>query len=305
MNPRRFPSVFISCLSLCIILLLIDANLNPVTNLKTKPEKFLAANWKCNLQNPNSIDDLVDDLNTMYSSLTQHHTSTVKICVNPPHVFLDRVRRRLHDDIAVGAQNLYDATGPNSDNTGTVTPTALSALGVSHVLLGHSDRRNGLGETDRLIADKVRLALENGLGVILTIGELKYQRRFGLALRTLRKQLAAAAKAVPSDSGGGDWDKIVLAYEPVWSVGEGATPCSPSEAQRVNAYLRKWIRKNVGEKAAESVKLTYTGSVNEGNAESYAGLEDVDGFVVGRAGLDAERLGQIVRTLASSVVEKQ
>jgi len=286
--------------------LIIDANDN--TNTKpSKPKKFLAANWKNALQTPATIDTLVDDLNHLYSTtLTPHQTSTVQLCVNPPHIFLDRVRQRLHPSIAVGAQNLYDSTGPNnSANTGSVTPTALVGLGVTYVLLGHSDRRNGLGEDDRLIADKVRLALEAGLEVILTIGELGWQRRFGLALRTLRKQLAAAAKSIPGDDEGGGWDKIIVAYEPVWSVGEGATPCSPSEAQRVNAFLRRWVRKNVGERAAESVRLTYTGSVNEGNAESYAGLEDVDGFVVGRAGLDARRLGAIVGTLAASVAGKE
>lgn len=284
-------AILLSWFLFITLLLMTDAS----DNTKPIPKKFLAANWKNAIQTPSKIDTLVDDLNHLYSTtLTPHQISTVQLCVNPPHVFLDRVRQRLHPSIAVGAQNLYDSTGPNRENTGSVTPIALAGLGVKYVLLGHSDRRNGLAETDRLIADKVRLALEAGLEVILTIGELGWQRRFGLALKTLRKQLAAAAKSVPNDS----WDKIIVAYEPVWSVGEGATPCSPAEAQRVNAFLRQWIRKRVGERAAESIRLTYTGSVNEGNAESYAGLEDVDGFVVGRAGLDAGKLGKIVSTLA-------
>mmetsp|Transcript_11187 Transcript_11187/g.22121 ORF Transcript_11187/g.22121 Transcript_11187/m.22121 type:complete len:303 (+) Transcript_11187:53-961(+) len=260
-------------------------------------KKFLGANWKANLRTTDAVDNLVDDLNRMWRSLSKSETDAVELCVNPPYVFLDRVRQRLHEDIGVGGQNVYDASGPNrEDNTGTTTASMLKDIGCAHVLLGHSDRRNRLGETDDLISDKVRAALDAGLGVTLTIGELKYQRNWGLALWTLKKQLSAAARSIPVDA----WDKIVVAYEPVWSVGEGAVPCSPQEAQRVNAYLRSWIRENAGDEAAGRVRLTYTGSVDEKNAASYAGLDDVDGFVVGRAGLNTDRLGSIVRTLASS-----
>eukprot|EP00978_Attheya_sp_CCMP212_P043920 scaffold294940_cov58-Attheya_sp.AAC.2 len=134
------------------------------------------------------------------------------------------------------------------------------------------------------------------MGVTLTIGELPNQRRWGLALHTLRKQLGAAVKAIKPE----EWHRIVVAYEPVWAVGEGATPCSPQEAQRVHAALRKFITKKVSADAAAKCRLTYTGSVNEENAAAYAQLEDVDGFVVGRAGLDTTKLRSIIRTLALS-----
>jgi triosephosphate isomerase len=170
----------------------------------------------------------------------------------------------------------------------------LRAVGCDWVLLGHSDRRNSLGETDELISDKVSKALEAGMGVTLTIGELLNQRREGLADATLQKQLGAAMDAIKPD----DWHRIVVAYEPVWAVGEGASPCSPIEAQRINAELRKFITERVSADAAAACRLTYTGSVNDKNAMAYASLEDVDGFVVGRAGLDMAKLRSIIQTLA-------
>lgn len=185
---------------------------------------------------------------------------------------------------------------PNIGNTGTTTARMLLSLGCSSVLLGHSDRRNNLHETDQLISDKVKKALSAGLGVTLTIGELPYQRRWGLALLTLRKQLEAAIKGIQPN----EWDRVVIAYEPVWAVGEGATPCSPKEAQRIGSYLRRLIATSVSADAAAACRLTYTGSVNEQNAVEYASLEDVEGFVVGRAGLDTTRLRSIIHTLANS-----
>jgi triosephosphate isomerase len=257
---------------------------------------FLGCNWKCSIETCNEVDDLCNNLNLMWQSLNEVEKDKVELCINPPFVFLDRVRTRLSKEIAVGSQNAYDCRGPNIGNTGTTTAKMLQSLGCASVLLGHSDRRNNLFETNELISDKVKKALSAGLDVTLTIGELPYQRRWGLALFTLRKQLRVAMKGINKD----EWDKIVIAYEPVWAVGEGATPCSPEEAQRINAYLRKYIAKRVSVEASRQCRLTYTGSVNEKNAVEYASLEDVQGFVVGRAGLDMTKLRSIIQTLADS-----
>jgi triosephosphate isomerase len=274
---------------LCVVTILPTAE-----SVQKGKKKFVGANWKCSLETLQEVDELIGDLNRMWGSLSRAEKDAVELCVNPPFVFLDRVRSRLQKDISVGSQNAFDARGPNFGNTGTTTEKMLRAVGCDWVLLGHSDRRNNLGETDELISDKVKKALEAGMGVILTIGELPNQRRCGLALVTLRKQLRVASKAIKAD----EWHRIVVAYEPVWAVGEGATPCSPQEAQRINAALRAFIRKRVSADAAAVCRLTYSGSVNEKNAEAYAALEDVDGFVVGRAGLDPAKLRSIIRTVA-------
>lgn len=287
-------AVVLLLLCLCTLMPIL-----PVESLKNEEQHrrlFLGCNWKCSIETTDEVDDLCDDLNRMWQSLSKDEKEKVELCVNPPYVFLDRVRRRLTREISVGSQNVYDARGPNIGNTGTTTAAMLKSLGCDAVLLGHSDRRNNLMETDRLISDKVRKALSAGLGVTLTIGELPYQRRWGLALRTLRRQLGEAMKVIQPD----EWERIVVAYEPVWAVGEGATPCSPEEAQRINAYLRRLITKRVSADAAAACRLTYTGSVNEKNAADYASLEEVEGFVVGRAGLDTTKLRSIIQTLANS-----
>ena len=163
-------------------------------------------------------------------------------------------------------------------------------------LLGHSDRRNVFGEDDALIADKCGQALAvDGLCVNLTVGETRQQRDAGEAEATLHRQLGAAAAAIPA----GAWGRVAVAYEPVWAVGPGATPCSPAECEQVLAGLRGWVSVNAGPAAAESVRMLYTGSVNSANAASYARLPSVDGFVVGRAGLDLDQLTQICDTLTS------
>jgi triosephosphate isomerase len=281
------------CMALILNTVVATAPL-PTEHVQKIQKKFLGANWKCSLETTEEVDELIDDLNRMWGSLSSSEQSAVELCVNPPFVFVDRVRSRLTKDISVGSQNVFDARGPNRGNTGATTTKMLRAVGCDWVLLGHSDRRNSLGETDQLISDKVRLALEAGMGVTLTIGELQTQRQWGRALATLRKQLRVASKSIKAD----EWHRIVVAYEPVWAVGEGATPCSPEEAQRINAALRAFIRKRVSADAAAACRLTYTGSVNEENAAAYASLADVDGFVVGRAGLDTTKLRSIIRTLA-------
>ena len=265
-----------------------------VREVPNKKKLFLAANWKCKLEETKEVDALCDNLNQMWDTLGTDERNKVELCVNPPFVFLDRVRSRLTKEISVGSQNVYDARGPNTGNTGTTTPKMLHSLGSEWVLLGHSDRRNNLGEKNDLISEKVQKSLSAGLGVILTIGELPSQRKWGRALATLRKQLGTAMEGINSDQ----WHRVVIAYEPVWAVGEGATPCSPEEAQRINSELRSFIAKRVNEDAAAACRLTYTGSVNEENAAAYATLADVDGFVVGRAGLDASKLRSIIQTLA-------
>jgi len=254
----------------------------------------------------------VESMNAKWLDLPASVRDSVELSVHPPYVFLDRVRQNLDPAIAVGSQNVYDAGGfgvPGNNckgNTGATSPALLAGLGVEWILLGHSDRRNNLGETDDLIAEKARLALlsnsdsdsASSMGIVLTLGEKKEERDQGRELDVLRKQLLTVAEAIPGDEA--TWKKVVLAYEPVWAVGEGATPCAADEAQRIHTVLRQSIREHVSEAAANACRITYTGSVNPENAAGYAGLPDVDGFVVGRAGLDSEKLGAILTTLVET-----
>lgn len=253
---------------------------------------FVGANWKCSIDEVTKADKLITELSEQWA-LQSKELSSVEVCIFPPFTFLDRVRRRLTSELGVGAQNVGEAR-PADPGTGSVTPKMLRQSGCSWVMLGHSDRRNRLGETDALIARKVVESLKVGLGVNLTVGETLAARQAGVAVQTILCQLGAAAASVPADA----WGRVVVAYEPVWAIGEGATPCSPADAQEVLGAMRVWLSQKVGPRAAASCRLAYTGSVNEQNAPQYAELPDVDGFVLGRAGLDAAQLLAISRTLA-------
>lgn len=253
---------------------------------------FVGANWKCSLESMEEVDKLISAMN-MFWQAKSGELSDLELCVFPPYVFLDRVRQQLHPDICVGSQNAWDAA-PGFKSTGVVSAEMLSAVGCQWVLLGHSDRRNILGETDSLIREKVDKCLAGGLNVNLTIGETLEARNAGNAIDTLIGQLSAAVENVPAS----EWHRIAIAYEPVWAIGDGATPCSPQETQKVLLALRSWIVEHVGEKPARACRLLYTGSVNEKNALEYASLPDVNGFVVGRAGLDVAKLTTICESLA-------
>lgn len=254
---------------------------------------YIGCNWKCSIENPAEADKLVLALNEAWTGLDQSSRDAVELSVHPPYVFIDRVRQNLDKGIAVGSQNLYDASFPNKGNTGATTAKMLSQLGAQWVLLGHSDRRNNLGETDELIADKAKSVLEEGLSLCLTIGENGEQRANNETETVLKNQLGAVAAVVPEDA----WNRVALAYEPVWAVGEGATPCAPAEAQRIHSVLREYVCETVSAAAAASCRITYTGSVNENNAAGYAELSEVDGFVVGRAGLDTAKLTSIIKAI--------
>lgn len=268
-------------------------------------KKFLGANWKCSLETVEQVDDCIFQLNQLWESLPLNEKDAVELCIYPSYCFIDRVRKGLHNknnNIVVGSQNVYDATG-NAGFTGSCTPKMVQSLGGTNVLIGHSDRRNALGESNALIAQKVQqcLAVE-GLSVTLTIGETAWQRKTGRALSTLYHQLRVATQSLLVNGGANanNWHNLVIAYEPVWAIGDGATPCSPTEAARVHSALRAWIARRVSPEAAAACRLVYTGSVNAQNAIEYTSLDHVDGSVVGRAGLDMVQLKSIIQTLAAS-----
>jgi len=250
----------------------------------TKRPMFVGGNWKCK-GTKESIIALCAELNKVGGEIPQD----VEVVIFPSFLHIGLLQQHLGKPFLVGAQNCFDA-GELGEYTGCVTPAMLADYGVRWVLLGHSDRRNSLLESSELIAAKAGSALKAGMSVNLTVGETRAQRDAGEHMAALEAQLAPVAKAVPAAA---DWERIVVAYEPVWAIGEGATPCSPAQAQEVHAHMRAWLAKRVGDEAAANCRIVYTGSVSTQNVHSYADLKDVDGFVVGRAALDASDLLKI------------
>lgn len=153
--------------------------------------------------------------------------------------------------------------------------------GVEWVILGHSERRNVFGESDQLIAEKVGHALSEGLSVIACIGEKIEEREAGKTLDVVYSQMEAIKSQVS------DWNRVVVAYEPVWAIGTGKV-ATPAQAQEVHAALRKWLTDNVSADVANATRIIYGGSVTGVNCQELAKEGDIDGFLVGGASLKPE-----------------
>eukprot|EP00884_Botryococcus_braunii_P021510 jgi/Botrbrau1/8042/Bobra.13_2s0013.2 len=159
----------------------------------------------------------------------------------------------------------------------------LKDIGLSWVILGHSERRALLGESSEFIAEKTKYAIDNGINVILCIGEQLDEREKGETLDVIAAQLKPVIAKLSED----DWKSVVLAYEPVWAIGTGKV-ATPEQAEETQAGIRAFIRDNVSPAVAEAVRIQYGGSVNAKNCVELASQPDIDGFLVGGASLKPE-----------------
>lgn len=220
-----------------------------------------------------TLGELITTLNT--ASLNEE---TEVVC-GAPSIYLDFARSNLDPKIGVAAQNCYKVA--KGAFTGEISPAMIKDCGIDWVILGHSERRHVFGEDDELIGQKVAHALESDLGVIACIGEKLEEREAGTTEEVVFEQTRVIADNVS------DWSKVVLAYEPVWAIGTGKT-ATPDQAQEVHEKLRAWMRENISEDVADSVRIIYGGSVTGGNCKVLAAQADVDGFLVGGASLKPE-----------------
>jgi len=202
--------------------------------------------------------------------------SQTEVVIAPPSLYLLLAREHLNPSIEVAAQNVFDK--PNGAFTGEISVSQLKDSNITWTLLGHSERRVVLQEDDQFIASKALSALDGGIGVIFCCGESLEQRESNQTIEVVTKQLNAVKAKVQ------DWSKIVVAYEPIWAIGTGIV-ASTQQAQEVHAEIRKWLKEQVGEKAAQETRIIYGGSVNEKNCGELSKQADIDGFLVGGASL--------------------
>ncbi len=213
----------------------------------------------------------------------------VAVAVCPPFPYLGLVAEALRGSpVALGAQNLY----PEKEGafTGEVSPTMLLDVGCRYVILGHSERRHKLGETNAFINRKVQTALAAGLNVILCVGETLDEREANRTEAVLDEQLTAGLAGVSA----ANVEHMVLAYEPVWAIGTGRN-ATPDQAQAAHAFLRRRTAALYTPAVAEALRIQYGGSVKPDNAASLLGQPDVDGALVGGASLQADQFLAIVR----------
>lgn len=213
----------------------------------------------------------------------------VAVALCPPYPYLERVAKVVTGSaVALGAQNLY----PEKEGafTGEVSPTMLVDVGCKHVILGHSERRHKLGESDAFINQKVHAALAAGLHVILCVGETLTEREANETDNVLDGQTTQGLAGITAEMLG----RIVLAYEPVWAIGTGRN-ATPEQAQQAHAFLRKRVAQLCGTLAVQSLQIQYGGSVKPDNAASLLHQPDVDGALVGGASLKADDFLAIIR----------
>ncbi|QDV32507.1 triose-phosphate isomerase [Tautonia plasticadhaerens] len=237
---------------------------------------FIAGNWK---MNPNTEADAVALAEAVKAGVGQDHAVRVALC--PPSVYLHRLDSALSNSpIGVGAQNMHPE--PSGAYTGELSAAMLVDVGCTHVILGHSERRHGLGETDAFINRKLHAALKAGLIPILCIGETLEEREQGRTEAVVASQLDGSLDGLEAEPMAG----VVLAYEPVWAIGTGRT-ATPEQAQEVHAFIRGRLAEKFSEAIAARVVIQYGGSVKADNAADLLARPDIDGALVGGASLKA------------------
>lgn len=243
---------------------------------------FVVGNWKLH-KTVAEAQALVTELKNQLGAIRD-----VAVGVAPPFTALWPVARRLEDStITLAAQNCF--WEDKGAWTGEVAPGMLADVGCTWTIIGHSERRTHFGETDATVGKRVAAALRAGLGVIGCVGETDAQRDAGQTFAVVDAHLDGILAAAPKD-----WDKLVIAYEPVWAIGTGRT-ATPAQAQEVHAHIRGRLRARLGDAAAAAIRIQYGGSVKASNAETLLKEPDIDGALVGGASLDAAEFVAIVK----------
>jgi triosephosphate isomerase len=243
---------------------------------------FIAGNWKMNLNRAAAVA-LAEGV-----AKGAERLDGVDLAVCPPSCYLDAVGRAIAGSkVALGAQNMYHEK--DGAFTGELSAAMLCDLGCKCVILGHSERRHVLGETDGAINRKVHAALAAGLIPIVCVGELLAEREAGQTLPVIRRQFDGSLAGLSADQ----MMKIVIAYEPVWAIGTGKV-ATPQQAEDVHLALRKLMEERYNKLLAEAVRIQYGGSVKPENAAELLKQPDIDGALVGGASLKADQFLGIV-----------
>lgn len=247
---------------------------------------IVAGNWKLN-NNVQESQNLAKELLAIVNS--EIKSSDVEIVICPSLVNLFPVAEAVKgSSIAVGAQNCYSKE--NGAYTGETAPSMVKAAGATHVILGHSERREYFNESDALLADKTKAVLAAGLTPIFCCGETLTQREAGIHFDFVKGQLTNGLFDLPES----EFKKVVIAYEPIWAIGTGVT-ASSAQAQEMHKLLRDHIATKYGQSVANDTSLLYGGSCKPSNAEELFACADVDGGLIGGASLSARDFVDIIK----------
>lgn len=248
---------------------------------------IVAGNWKMNTDRATALR-----LANGIAQGTAELTKAAQVILFPPFTYLDAARS-LPDTshLDMGAQDV--SPEPNGALTGEISVEMLRDLKLSHALVGHSERRHVIGETDELIRRKTRTTLDGGLQCVLCVGETIDQREAGETDSTNDRQLTTALEGLDAAF----YPRLTIAYEPVWAIGTGKT-ATPEDAQNAHAFIRGRLAEIAGSEIASATRILYGGSVKPSNATELFSMPDIDGGLIGGASLDVESFIAIVKAAA-------
>lgn len=254
----------------------------------TKRRPIIGGNWKMNTDVESSM---------LLAGVVADHVDTCDCCevvIYPPFLYLQAVDSVIDQtSLCLGAQNIWHEA--NGAFTGEVSGAMLNDIGVSSVLIGHSERRHVLGESDELIAKKVKTSILEGFQTVLCVGETLEEREAEKTLEVVLGQLQSGLADVAREQ----MQMVVIAYEPVWAIGTGKT-ASPEDAQSVHKEIRICICGLYDESIANTLRIQYGGSVKPENAAKLFACQDIDGALVGGAALSADSFNAIVTAACES-----
>ncbi len=246
-------------------------------------KKVIAANWKMF----KTLDETFAFIQAFLREVSGHNRDEIVLC--PPYVDIaTAVQSARHSNVQIGAQNMY--WEKEGAFTGEISARMIQAAGCTHVIIGHSERRQYFGETDDTVNRKLLAALDAGLVPIVCVGEVLQEREAGLTEEVLRRQITGAFRTVSGDKAG----PIIVAYEPVWAIGTGKT-ATPAIAADAHSVIRAEAAKAFGQNAADNLRILYGGSVKPDNAKALMSQSEIDGALVGGASLDPKSFTAIVK----------
>ena len=244
---------------------------------------LIAANWKM-YKTPAQAQEFVK---AFLPLVANHDRDEIVLCPSDTSLSVV-IAATAGSNVGVGAQNMYFAD--EGAFTGETSPVMLKAINTTHVILGHSERRQYFGETDETVNKKLLAALKHGLKPIVCVGEMLAERESGKTEEVLLRQVRKALEGVTEVQA----NPIVIAYEPIWAIGTGKT-ATPDMASEAHAIVRCEIAKVLGRRPAEDMRILYGGSVKPDNCPSLMNEPEIDGALVGGASLDPQSFAKIVK----------
>lgn len=252
-------------------------------------KRIIVANLKMNPETRGEAERLFSGIKK-----TARNLRRVETVFCPPFIYLPFLTAKAGSaNLKLGAQDSFwnNSSVKKGSFTGEISPLMLKKLGVKYAIIGHSERREHLKETDEMINKKVKAALKAELKTILCVGEKEKKEDAlpGAVKKELESDLAGVSKKIAKN--------LIIAYEPVWAIGSGQAD-KPEDVFEITIYIRRILFDIFGQKLAHSAPILYGGSVNEKNAKDFLALRNISGLLVGGASLNAKKFGEILRQAA-------